>query len=84
MLILAAGIGVFAGAASTAFRWMIDFFKMVFSGDGMLMGLSAGMIMVLMPFMPMLGGLIIGFARRYFPEAVAENGVDRVIEAVVL
>ncbi|MDH3257672.1 MAG: chloride channel protein, partial [Nitrospinota bacterium] len=32
----------------------------------------------------MLGGLIIGCARHYFPEAVEENGVDRVMEAVVL
>ena len=84
LLILAAAIGVLAGAASTAFRWMIEFFTQVFSGDDLLMGLSAGMIMVLMPFMPMLGGLIIGLARRYFPEAVEENGVDRVMEAVVL
>ena len=84
MLILAAVIGVLAGAASTVFRWMIDFFARVFSGEGMLMGLSAGLVMFLIPFMPMLGGLIIGFARRYFPEAVADNGVDRVMEAVVL
>jgi len=84
LLILAAVIGVLAGAASTVFRWMIDFFTRIFSGDGLLMGLSAGMIMVLMPFMPMLGGLIIGLTRRYFPEAAEENGVDRVMEAVVL
>jgi CIC family chloride channel protein len=84
LLILAAVIGVLAGAASTVFRWMIDFFTRVFSGEGLLMGLSAGVVMVLMPFMPMLGGLIIGLARRYFPEAVEENGVDRVMEAVVL
>jgi CIC family chloride channel protein len=84
LLILAAVIGILAGAASTVFRWMIDFFEQVFSGEGLLMGLSAGLVMVLMPFMPMLGGLIIGLSRRYFPEAVAENGVDRVMEAVVL
>ena len=83
-LILAAVIGVLAGAASTVFRWMIDFFTRVFSGEGLLVGLSAGVVMILMPFMPMLGGLIIGLARRYFPEAVEENGVDRVMEAVVL
>jgi CIC family chloride channel protein len=84
LLIMAAVIGVLAGAASTVFRWMIDFFTRVFSGEGLLMGLSAGLVMALMPFMPMLGGLVIGFTRRYFPEAVAENGVDRVMEAVVL
>jgi len=84
LLIMAAVIGVLAGAASTVFRWMIDFFTRVFSGEGLLLGLSAGLVMVLMPFMPMLGGLVIGLARHYFPEAVAENGVDRVMEAVVL
>ncbi|NIQ03450.1 MAG: CBS domain-containing protein [Nitrospinaceae bacterium] len=84
LLILAAGIGVLAGAASTVFRWMILFFQNVFSENGLLMGLSAGLAAFLLPFMPMLGGLVIGFARRYFPDAVAENGVDRVIEAVVL
>ena len=84
LLIMAAVIGVLAGVASTVFRWMIDFFTRVFSGEGLLMGLSAGLVMVLMPFMPMLGGLVIGLTRRYFPEAVAENGVDRVMEAVVL
>lgn len=84
LLILAAVIGVLAGTASTVFRWIIDFFAWVFSGEGLLLGLSAGMVAFLMPFMPMLGGLIIGFTRRYFPEAVAENGVDRVMEAVVL
>jgi chloride channel protein, CIC family len=84
LLILAAVIGVLAGAASTVFRWMIDFFSRVFSGEGLLMGLSAGVVMMLMPFMPMLGGLIIGLARQYFPESVAENGVDQVMEAVVL
>ena len=84
ILIIAAVIGVLAGAASTGFRWMIVFFTRVFSGEGLFMGLSAGLMMGLMPFMPMLGGLIIGLARRYFPEAVAENGVDQVMEAVVL
>ncbi|MDH5762011.1 MAG: chloride channel protein [Nitrospinota bacterium] len=84
LLILAAVIGTLAGAASTVFRWMIDFFAKVFSGEGLLLGLSAGAVMLLMPFMPMLGGLVIGMARRYFPEAVAESGVDRVMEAVVL
>jgi CIC family chloride channel protein len=84
MLILAAVIGVLAGAASTVFRWMIDFSTKIFSGEGLLMGLSADMVWILMPFMPMLGGLIIGVTRRYFPDAVAENGVDRVMEAVVL
>jgi len=84
LLIMAAVIGVLAGAASTVFRWMIDFFTRIFSGEGLLLGLSAGLVMVLMPFMPMLGGLVIGLARHYFPEAVAENGVDRVMEAVVL
>ena len=84
LLILAAIVGVLAGAASTVFRWMIDLFARIFSGEGLLMGLSVGIVAILMPFMPMLGGLIIGFARRYFPEAVDENGVDRVMEAVVL
>jgi CIC family chloride channel protein len=84
ILIIAAVIGVLAGAASTGFRWMIVFFTRVFSGEGLFMGLSTGLMMGLMPFMPMLGGLIIGLARRYFPEAVAENGVDQVMEAVVL
>ncbi len=84
LLILAALIGILAGAASTVFRWMIDFFSLIFSDKGLLLGLSAGMVMVLMPFMPMLGGLVIGLARHFFPEAVAENGVDRVMEAVVL
>ena len=84
LLILAAIIGVLAGAASTVFRWMIDFFAQVFSGEGLLLGLSAGLMTFLIPCMPMLGGLIIGLARHFFPEAVAENGVDRVMEAVVL
>ena len=84
LLIMAAVIGVLAGAASTVFRWMIDFSARVFSGEGLLMGLSAGMVTILTPLMPMLGGLIIGLVRRYFPEAVAENGVDQVMEAVVL
>ena len=84
LLILAAVIGILAGTASTVFRWMIDFFSRVFSGEGLLLGLSAGMLAFLMPFMPMLGGLIIGITRRYFPEAIAENGVDRVMEAMVL
>ena len=35
MLILAALIGFFAGFASTAFRWMIDFFGIVFSTEGL-------------------------------------------------
>lgn len=84
LLILAAIIGVLAGAASTVFRWMIDFFEHLFSGEGILWGLSAGAILFLMPFMPMLGGLLIGLMRQFFPDAVAENGVDRVMEAVVL
>lgn len=71
LLILAAVIGVLAGAASTVFRWMIVFFEQVFSGEGLLLGLSAGLAMILMPFMPMLGGLVIGLARRYSPEIVS-------------
>ena len=35
MLILAALIGFLAGFASTAFRWMIEFFGLVFSSEGL-------------------------------------------------
>ncbi len=51
LLILAAVIGVLAGTASTVFRWIIDFFAWVFSGEGLLLGLSAGMVAFLMPIM---------------------------------
>ncbi len=42
LLILAAVIGVLAGTASTVFRWIIDFFAWLFSGEAFCWGCPPG------------------------------------------
>ena len=85
MLILAALLGFLAGFASTFFRWMIDFFGSIFSVNGLsLVGIPSQMYPFLLPFMPMLGGFLIGLICKYFPNAVKENGVHKVMYAVAL
>ncbi len=84
LLILAAGVGVLAGMASTVFRWMIAFFERVFSQQGILFGFSDSTVDFMVPLMPMLGGLIIGFAWKVLPQAMEENGVHKVIEAMAM
>ena len=85
MLILAALIGFLAGFASTAFRWMIDFFGLVFSSEGLSwLGITGSSLPFLLPLMPMFGGIITGIICHFFPDAVKENGVHRVMHAVAL
>ncbi|GJL78010.1 MAG: chloride channel protein [Nitrospinaceae bacterium] len=85
LLILAALIGFLAGIASTVFRWMIHFFDSVFSEQGLsLIGISPAFYPFLLPLMPMIGGWTIGVICHYFPSAVNENGVHKVIHAVAL
>ena len=85
MLILAALIGFLAGFASTAFRWMIDFFGIVFSTEGLSwLGITGTALPFLLPLMPMFGGITTGIICHFFPDAVKENGVHRVMHAVAL
>lgn len=85
LLVLAALLGFFAGIASTVFRWMIEFFGTIFSTDGLAyLSIPPSMYPFLMPFMPMIGGLIIGIICKFFPDAVKENGVHRVMQSVAL
>ncbi len=85
MLILAALLGFLAGFASTFFRWMIEFFESIFSIEGFsLAGIPPQTYPFLLPFMPMVGGFFIGLICKYFPNAVKENGVHKVMYAVAL
>ncbi len=85
LLLLAALIGFLAGFASTVFRWMIHFVETLFSVKGFsLIGISPILYPFLLPFMPMLGGWLIGWICHFFPNAVKENGVHNVMQAVAL
>ncbi len=85
MLVLAAILGFLAGFASTVFRWMIDFFGAIFSADGLsMLGITSSIYPFVLPLMPMLGGWIIGFICKFFPDAVNENGVHKVMQSVAL
>ena len=85
MLILAALLGFLAGFASTFFRWMIEFFESIFSIEGFsLAGIPPQTYPFLLPLMPMVGGFFIGLICKYFPNAVKENGVHKVMYAVAL
>lgn len=85
LLFLAGLIGFFAGFASTVFRWMIDFGRTIFSNAGLsFIGIPEGIHWLLIPLMPMIGGLIIGAICKRFPESVDENGVHQVMYSVAL
>ena len=85
LLILAGVIGCLAGFASTVFRWMIGFFDAVFSKDGLIMlYIPEAVVPYLLPMAPMVGGLLIGLIVHYYPNAVKENGVHKVMQAVAL
>ena len=85
LLILAAVIGLLAGVASTAFRWMIQSFDTIFSEQGLnMLGISGTIVPFLLPLMPMIGGILIGVICKYYPYAVKENGVHNVMHSVAL
>ncbi len=85
LLILAGVIGCLAGFASTGFRWMIGFVDDVFSGDTLaFIYIPEALHPFLLPLAPMVGGLLIGLICRYYPNAVKENGVHKVMQAVAL
>jgi chloride channel protein, CIC family len=85
MLLLAAVIGFLAGLASTLFRRLIEFFGVIFSADGLaFIGVTGIAFSLLLPLMPMIGGIITGIICHFFPDAVKENGVHRVMHAVAL
>lgn len=84
LLILAALIGVLAGAASTLFRGMITFFENIFSASGILSGVPDSALPWLLPLLPMLGGLLIGCAWKLIPKMMEENGIYKVTEAMAM
>jgi chloride channel protein, CIC family len=85
LLVVAAILGFLAGLASTVFRWMIDFVDIIFSKQSLIdLGVSPTFIPFLTPLIPMFGGGLIGLICYYFPSAVKENGVHKVMEAVAL
>ena len=85
LLVVAAILGFLAGLASTVFRWMIDFVDIIFSQESLIdLGISPTLIPFLTPLIPMFGGGLIGLICYYFPSAVKENGVHKVMEAVAL
>ncbi|PIR00442.1 MAG: voltage-gated Cl-channel protein [Nitrospinae bacterium CG11_big_fil_rev_8_21_14_0_20_45_15] len=85
LLVVAAILGFLAGLASTVFRWMIDFVDLIFSQESLIdLGVSPAFIPYLTPLIPMFGGGLIGLICYYFPSAVKENGVHKVMEAVAL
>ena len=85
LLILAGVIGCLAGFASTGFRWMIGFFEAVFSAETLaLIHIPEAFYPYLLPLAPMAGGLLIGLICYYYPNAVKENGVHKVMQAVAL
>ena len=85
MLLLAAVIGFLAGLASTLFRRLIEFFGVIFSADGLaFIGVTGIAFSLLLPLMPMIGGIITGIICHFFPDAVKENGVHRVMHAVAM
>ena len=85
MLLLAAVIGFLAGVASTLFRRLIEFFGVIFSADSLtVIGITGSSIPFLLPLMPMIGGIITGVICHFFPDAVKENGVHRVMHAVAM
>ena len=85
LLLLAAVIGFLAGLASTLFRRLIEFFGDIFSADGLeVIGITGSVVPLLLPLMPMIGGIITGIICHFFPDAVKENGVHRVMHAVAM
>ncbi|QPJ65792.1 MAG: chloride channel protein [Candidatus Nitrohelix vancouverensis] len=85
LLVLAALIGLLAGLASTAFRWMIHFVDSIFSGESLaLIGITGSILPFVIPLIPMMGGLAIGVICHFFPDAVKENGVHQVMHMVAL
>ena len=67
-LVLAAFIGLLAGCASTSFRWMIEFFEKLFSTNSLtFFGLQDNIHWIFLPFVPMIGGLVIGIICNFFP-----------------
>ncbi|MFQ5450763.1 MAG: chloride channel protein [Nitrospinaceae bacterium] len=85
LLVLAAVIGFLAGIAATLFRWMIRFIDNIFSEPSLVsLGIPLAVFPFLLPFFPMIGGWVIGGICYFFPNAVQENGVHRVIQAVAL
>ncbi|MFQ5482076.1 MAG: chloride channel protein, partial [Nitrospinaceae bacterium] len=85
LLLLAALIGFLAGLGAMGFRWMITLLGGWFSGPG-LAAVQAPLAIhgYLLPLMPMLGGLCVGLYVYFFPDAVKENGVHKVIQAVAV
>lgn len=85
LLILAALIGFLAGVGAILFRWMIQLVDWGFSEQGLgLAGVPSTWHPYLVWLMPMLGGLVVGLYVHFFPDAVKENGVHKVIQAVAI
>ncbi|MFQ5672577.1 MAG: chloride channel protein [Nitrospinales bacterium] len=81
--VLAVLIGALVGGASSVFLWMLDLSGRAFSADGLSsLGIPADIHFVLLPLMPMFGGLIVGAICRFIPRAVEENGVHAVIHSI--
>lgn len=75
-------IGVISGYGAAGFRKLIDFFKIIFWGDGVFVDLVRTAPLYMKLAVPAIGGLIVALiVKRFAPEAKG-HGVPEVMNAV--
>ncbi|MBN2720471.1 MAG: chloride channel protein [Proteobacteria bacterium] len=87
LLMLAILVGLFSSLGAIGFLEMIKVFRVIFWSPfgGELTGFTPGDIKVLLiPFLPALGGLIVGPVTNMFPSEAKGQGVPEVMESVIL
>ncbi len=85
MIIIAIIIGVFAGYAAVAIRFMIEeFSQLSFQGDGSILENITNTPWYLVILVPALGGLIVGPLIYFFAPEAKGHGVPEVMQAILM
>lgn len=85
LLVLGGLIGLCSGLGSEFFRWLLILFEEIFfHGRYEILSLSPVIPWYFLPFLPMLGGLIVGPLSYFFPSEAKGHGVPEVMESVAL
>ncbi len=85
LIVFAGLVGLGSGFGAVGFKWLISFFhNAIFIKGHDLLGISPGLHQILLPLLPMAGGLLVGPLSYFFPTEAKGHGVPEVMESVAL
>ena len=85
LMLIAIVIGCGAGFAAIGFRWLIIHSEKFFSADNIseMLSIGEGYVYYMLPLVPAIAGLIVGFIITYVDSSTKGHGVPEVMNSII-